>query len=83
MDIQHLIRASGTRQTQIAAALGVSEATITRWVKEEIPANRVAEFAAITGIRPALLRPDLAAVFRETPPQTGAQAPEPQPAAAQ
>lgn len=63
MDMQHLIKSSGVTQTQIAAALGVSGATITRWVKDEIPANRVAEVAAITGIRPALLRPDLAALF--------------------
>lgn len=73
MDMQHLIKSSGLTQTHIARALGVSDATITRWVKDEIPANRVAEVAAITGIRPALLRPDLAAVFREHGPQISPQ----------
>lgn len=65
MDVQHLIRSSGTKQVDIASALGVSEATVTRWVKTRFPSERLAEVAAITKIDPAMLRPDLAALFRQ------------------
>ena len=67
MDVQHLIKASGTKQVALAKVLNVSEATVTRWVKGGIPADRLAAVSAATGIPAAELRPDLAAAFSTEP----------------
>lgn len=64
MDAQQLIRSAGIKQTDIASALGVSDATVTRWVRTGFPSDRLAEVVAITNIPAAQLRPDLAALFR-------------------
>ena len=67
--LQDLIRAKGVRQTVIAAACGVTEATVSKWMtgKIPLPADRVAAVSAATGIPAAELRPDLATAFKSAP----------------
>ena len=60
-DLRALFRASGTRQRDIAAAVGRSEGAISQWVSGErdIPAELVVKVEEITGIPRHRLRPDL------------------------
>ncbi len=52
------------RASKLAAAIKVSPSAISMW--EQVPADRVGEVAAATGIPPEELRPDLAALFAPT-----------------
>jgi len=63
MDLKALLKAAGTTQAGVALALGVSEPTLSRWVRKGVPAERVKDVAEITGIPAAQLRPDLAKAF--------------------
>ncbi len=65
MDVQSLIKAAGKRQSDVAAAVRVSQGTMSKWVRLGIPAARVIEVSRATGIPAARLRPDLAAAFAE------------------
>ena len=49
------------RASRLAAIIKVSPSAISMW--EQVPAERVADVAAATGIPPEDLRPDLAALF--------------------
>jgi DNA-binding transcriptional regulator YdaS (Cro superfamily) len=60
------IRAAGTI-TGLAEHLGLTKGAIWQWRKSGIPADRVADVAAVTGIPAAELRPDLARVFASEP----------------
>ena len=63
MKTKHLIVKSGLSQRALAQAIGVSDAVISKWLARRIPAERVADVSAATGIPAAELRPDLAATF--------------------
>lgn len=63
MSIQQRLRESGVKQADIARELGVSEGTVSKWLAGLLPADRLADFARVTGIPAAELRPDLARVF--------------------
>jgi sulfate adenylyltransferase subunit 2 len=60
-DLKLLFKQSGTRQRDIAAAVGRSEAAVSQWVKGErdIPADLVPVVEQLTGIPRHRLRPDL------------------------
>ena len=45
--------------TSLAKLLNVNKSTASRWVSNEIPANRILEIEAATGIPRSQLRPDL------------------------
>ena len=59
ISLKELLHARGMRLTKIADDLGVDKATITRWTKTRIPAERVADFERVTGLPRGTLRPDL------------------------
>lgn len=58
-----LLRNRGLRLIDLARLLHVDKATVTRWSKKEIPAERLADIVRVTGIAATDLRPDLASVF--------------------
>ncbi|MBK1656867.1 helix-turn-helix domain-containing protein [Paracraurococcus ruber] len=43
----------------VARRLGVAHSTVLRWAERRVPADRVRPLAAITGLHPHELRPDL------------------------
>lgn len=50
----------------LSRALGLTHPTIIGWRRRgQVPADRLREVAAITGLRPADIRPDLAELFAE------------------
>lgn len=52
--------------TALSKALGLSHPTVIGWRRRgAVPADRVAQVALVTGLSPAALRPDLAALFAE------------------
>lgn len=55
----------GRRGTLLARSLGVNRITVWRWCVSGVPLKRINAVAAETGIKPALLRPDLAVAFGE------------------
>ena len=70
MDVDRIIEAAGG-VAKLAAALNLKHSSIIGWrVRGSVPAGRVADVARVTGISPALIRPDLAAAFAAAP--TGA-----------
>lgn len=64
-----LLRSRGLRLIDVAKAMGVDKATVTRWAQKQVPSDRVAEVSHFTGIPPEELRPDLAALFAPTHPK--------------
>ncbi len=72
MDIRAALRSRGHRQRDVAARLGVTEPTVSRWfawardnkVGVPIPADALPVLAEMTGFAPADLRPDLANALR-------------------
>lgn len=40
MNMKRMIRESGVKQWQVAAAMGVSEATMVRWLRTELPKEK-------------------------------------------
>ncbi len=57
--------ANGVRLATVASNLGVNRITLWRWSATGVPVKRINDVAAETGIKPALLRPDLAIAFGE------------------
>lgn len=55
-----LLKAKGLRLVDLANALAVNKATVTRWSQREVPFDRVRDIEAETGIPARELRPDLA-----------------------
>lgn len=58
-DLQAAIKERGLRLTQVADAIGVDKSVVTRWCQRAVPLNRVAQLAAVTGIPPEAIRPEL------------------------
>lgn len=52
-------RANGIRLEDLGKALGVGRATVCKWEKKRVPAERVLHVERVTGIPRSLLRPDL------------------------
>jgi DNA-binding transcriptional regulator YdaS (Cro superfamily) len=50
-------------QRRLAAELGVDQSLVSRWLRRRVPADRIAAVAAVTGLTPSEIRPDLAALF--------------------
>lgn len=57
--LKDIFLAKGFKLAQIARAIEVDKATMTRWMQSRIPAERVAEIERITGVPRGELRPDL------------------------
>lgn len=53
------LKANGMRLVDLARNAGVDKATVTRWAKKSIPAERVLEIERLTGISRHKLRPDI------------------------
>lgn len=51
------------RLGDLARALRVNKTTVSRWALQKVPADRLKEVSAKTGISVHELRPDLASVF--------------------
>lgn len=65
--LQRLLHSRDLRLVDLARRLKVDKATVTRWARSEVPADRVGDVVRETGIPAAELRPDLAAVFKPAP----------------
>ncbi len=72
-DLSALLNARQLKLADLARALKVDKATVTRWSQRGVPAERVAEVSKATGIAACDLRPDLAKTFAR-PDIFGAQA---------
>lgn len=57
--LKSLLRDRGLRLVDLARSIGVDKATATRWAQRRVPAERVVEVEAITGISRHALRPDI------------------------
>lgn len=57
--LKELFLSKGFKLAQIARAIEVDKATMTRWMQSRIPAERVREIEQITGVPRQVLRPDL------------------------
>jgi len=58
-DLKSRLRQRGIRLVALATSANVHKATVTRWMQQRIPAERVIEVERITGIPRHELRPDL------------------------
>ena len=58
-NLRILLKSKGFNLGQLAEAVGVDKATVTRWAQRRIPAERVNEVSRITGLQKEILRPDL------------------------
>lgn len=63
IDLHQMLRERGMKLTEVASAIGVDKATVTRWAQKRVPEDRVLDVERVTGIPRHVLRPDLAAVF--------------------
>lgn len=52
MDLRQQLKASGVRQRDVAERLGVSEATVSKWLsrKQAVPASMVMPLASALGL---------------------------------
>ena len=66
--LQILLHNRDLRMVDLARRLGVDKATVTRWARKGVPAERVADIVRVTGIPAADLRSDLATVFTQPAP---------------
>ena len=57
--LKSLLRDRGLRLIDLARSLGVDKATATRWAQKRVPAERVVDVEASTGISRHELRPDI------------------------
>ena len=57
--LKHQLKQNGFKLVELASAMHVNKATVTRWSANRIPAERVLDVARITGIPKEKLRPDL------------------------
>ena len=67
LTLSEKLRERDMRLVDLARAVGVDKATVTRWSKKRVPQDRIAEVSKATGIPPAEIRPDLADIFAPTP----------------
>jgi transcriptional regulator with XRE-family HTH domain len=66
MNTQKLIEICGMKDAEIARLAGVHRATVGRWrlgLQQPDTAEAIVGLARALGVKPALVRPDLAAVF--------------------
>jgi transcriptional regulator with XRE-family HTH domain len=61
--LRELLHNRGLNLADLARGLGVDKATVTRWARKGIPAERLPDIVSITGIAATDLRPDLASIF--------------------
>lgn len=54
-----MLRSKGLKLVDLAREIKVDKATVTRWAKKRIPAERVLDVERLTGISKEELRPDL------------------------
>ncbi|NBN64166.1 YdaS family helix-turn-helix protein [Pannonibacter tanglangensis] len=59
----------GLRLRDLAKALDVDPATVTRWAQKRVPAERVLDVERVTGLARSEIRPDL---YGPSLPQPGA-----------
>lgn len=66
LDIKQRLRERGILQKEVAAALGVSEPTVSGWASAlrsghhaRIPAEKAKPLAEMLGVAPSAIRPDL------------------------
>jgi DNA-binding transcriptional regulator YdaS (Cro superfamily) len=57
--IKELLRDRGLKAADLARHLSVNKATVSRWGKNRIPAERVLDVERVTGISRSELRPDI------------------------
>lgn len=57
--LQEHLKKTGMTQVELAALCGVSQPTVSTWIRGRVPINRVLQVARITGLRPVDLRPEL------------------------
>lgn len=65
--LQTLLHNRGLRLIDLARRVNVDKATVTRWARKEVPAERIEDVVRATGISAADLRPDLAHIFSVPP----------------
>ncbi|MBR7654844.1 helix-turn-helix domain-containing protein [Brucella oryzae] len=58
-NLKQLLKDKNLRLADLSREAGVDKATVTRWAQKRVPAERVIEIEAITGISRHELRPDL------------------------
>lgn len=63
--LKALLGGKGLRLIDLARALGIDKATVTRWAQKSVPAERVRDVERVTGISRQSLRPDLYAAAAE------------------
>ena len=57
-DLVDLLKNKGMRRADLARAMSVHKATVTRWVKDGVPLARLNQVSKETGIPQSELRPD-------------------------
>jgi len=58
-DLKSLLEKSGLKPVHLARMASVDKASVSRWMKGRVPAERVLEVERLTSIPRHLLRPDL------------------------
>jgi len=58
-NVREKIKQSGCTLANLAREMRVEKSTVTRWMQSRVPAERVADISAITGIPKHELRPDI------------------------
>lgn len=57
--LRSLLAEAGLRLRDLAKALDVDPATVTRWAQKRVPAERVLDVERVTGLSRSEIRPDL------------------------
>lgn len=57
--LSRVLSQHGLKLVDFAGLIGVDKSTVSRWSASRVPADRLAEIEARTGIERASLRPDL------------------------
>lgn len=65
MSLAVLLKNRGMKQIDLARKIHTDKGTVSRWVKNGVPPERLSAVAEATGIAPHDLRPDLASIFRK------------------
>lgn len=59
IDLKELLKTKNMRLIDLSRVVSVDKATVTRWAKKRVPAERVLEIESLTGISRHVLRPDI------------------------
>lgn len=57
--LKSILRERGMRLIDLARALGVHKATVTRWAQRQVPVDRLVSVEVATGVSRHDLRPDI------------------------